>query len=277
MSQLPRVATYCHTYMYADDTQLLLTFHPGDAVMAATQIEDDLAKIHDWSTSHGLCLNPSKSSTLLAGSTPLLQSVNSFSLKINNIPVLVLSSVKILGVTFDSSWKFTHHVSAKISTAWLRLKLLYPLRKILPRCQKLLVSQLLVLSLFDYADVVYCPCLTKAALARIQSVQNSCLRFSFLARKYDHVTPLIKDSGWLVMKQRWILHLCCLVYKIIRDDTPPYLRELIKRNSDFYTADNCIARSESLLAVPMHRTCKYCGSFSYAASRYYNLLPPSIC
>jgi len=55
--------------------------------------------------------------------------------------------------------------------------------------QEFLTSQLLVISLFDYADVVYVPSLnlisTKSykiiyIIIYIKRIQNSCLRFSYL-------------------------------------------------------------------------------------------------
>ena len=47
----------------------------------------------------------------------------------------------------------------QVSAAYARLRLLYPFCHIFSCSQKLFISQLLVMSLFDYADVVYVPAL----------------------------------------------------------------------------------------------------------------------
>lgn len=64
------------------------------------------------------------------------------------------------------------------------ITILYSLH-ILSLPQKLLVTQSLVLSLFDYVDVVYVPCLNQRLFHRVQKVQNSCLRFCYGDRKFD--------------------------------------------------------------------------------------------
>lgn len=119
-----------------------------------------------------------------------------------------------------------------IITAYCRLKMLSPLCHILSVSQKLHVTQALVLSLFDYVDVVYISCLSKYLLRKIQLIQNSCLRFSYGIRKYDHISPSFQHSGWLTIHQRFIVHLCCLTYKILQSNTPIYLRELLQYDFD---------------------------------------------
>ena len=86
-------------------------------------------------------------------------------------------------------------------------------------------------SLFDYCHVVYGLRLPASLASCVQLVHNSCLRFSFCARKFDHISPLLKKSGWLPMRQRWILHLCCIIYKTLRDCSPPYLFNLFARHA----------------------------------------------
>jgi len=85
------------------------------------------------------------------------------------------------------------HVAIKCRIAYTRL-LLYPLRP-LSCSQKLLTSQLLVISLFDYADVVYVPIINQDLLNRVQRIQNSYFRFSYCVHKYDNISPYYQRSG----------------------------------------------------------------------------------
>jgi len=154
--------------------------------------------------------------------------------------------------------------------------MLYPLRHILTVSQKLLVTQSLIISLFDYADVVYIPCLNKRLLHRIQLIQNSCLRLSYGIRKYDHISPSFQRSGWLNIYQRFIVHLCCITYKTLRLNTPMYLRELLHLNIESHSGLSIDTRHQNLLSCPSHHTRKYQNSFSYSSPKYYNSLPPDI-
>jgi len=47
---------------------------------------------------------------------------------------------------------------------------------------------------------------------RVQSVINAAARLTTGTRKYDHVTPLLKDPHWLRVPQRISYNLCVLVF-----------------------------------------------------------------
>jgi len=80
------------------------------------------------------------------------------------------------------------NIISKYCVAFARLCLLFPLRHILSVSQKPRLSQLFIFSLFDYADTVYIPGLSKRLLHRIQllkiiqNIQNSCFRFFYGSR-----------------------------------------------------------------------------------------------
>ena len=137
--------------MYAD-VILLKFFHPFDVLAICSALNTDLKSIAEWSTNNALHLNPSKSSLLIVGSSLLLSRIQSFDISLNSIPILHSSSIKILDVYVDSSWSFELHESSS-RTAYARLRLLYPLHQVFFCSQKLLTSQLLIISLFDYTNV----------------------------------------------------------------------------------------------------------------------------
>ena len=276
VADLPNLCLHSEMFMYADDVILLKSFKVSNILAVSTYLNEDLQLIAEWSTSNALHLNPSKSSYLIVGSSPSVSRLQSFDLFLHDTPVGRQDNIKILGLHIDSSWSFQQHISVKCRAAYARLRLLYPLRHVLSVSQKLHVTQTLVLSLFDYADVVYVPCVNQQLLLRLQRVQNSCLRFCYGARKFDHVTPLFERAGWLRMHQRVIWHLCCIVYKVVCSGIPPYLRSLIHHNVEFHSDSASSTRSESQLACPSHRTSKFRGSFSYLAVKHFNSLPSSI-
>lgn len=106
---------------------------------------------------------------------------------------------------------------------YARLCMLFPFRLILSLSQKLKVSQSLILSLFDYADTIYTPCLSQKILNCIQRVKNSCLRFSYNVRKFDHISPFFLVLAGCKSFKDMFFHLCCLVHNILIVDIPYYL------------------------------------------------------
>ena len=279
---LPAVCNHCQAYMYADDTQLIKVFDPSGANLAKAEIEADLRRLIHWSDSHGLQLNPAKTTVLVAGSPTSLSNLPSFDISFGSTVLGVQPVLKNLGVTFDPHWCFDRHVAVLCRSAFSRMRSLYPLRRTLSTNTKLLLCQALIISIFDYADVVYGPCLSSSRSSVVQRVQNSCLRFSYNVRKYDHITPSFQRSGWLKMKQRWIFHLCCLVYKILATGTPRYLYELLHSNLSMRSSGSSGSSGSMTtrhcfdLSVPSHRSCKFTASFSYISSYYYNSIPPNI-
>ena len=103
--------------------------------------------------------------------------------------------------------------------------------------QKLLISQLLVISLFDYADLIYIPTSSQKLLTGVQRVQNSCLRYSFLIYVSMIISPLISCAPIGSRCISVVLHLCCLVFRLLRSGIPRYLRSLLYLNSDLHSPD----------------------------------------
>ena len=77
----------------------------------------------------------------------------------------------------------------------ISLKLLYSNRFIIKENLKILLSESLVLSLFNYYNFIYGPYLDVIHKSRIQKVQNLCCKFIFLLRKFARISLKKKDIG----------------------------------------------------------------------------------
>jgi len=155
-------------------------------------------------------------------------------------------------------------------TAYVRLYLLYSLHHILSCSQKFLTSQLLVIFLIDYADVIFIPALNKHLLNHVQRIQNSYLRFSYCVHKYDHISVL--PESWLKIWQRFILHIYTVLYFL--SFTPLYLRRLLQLNSEHHSSFNLLViRYQNYLSLSIGLLST---AFSYTSVKYFNSLPDSI-
>ena len=76
---------------------------------------------------------------------------------------------------------------------------------------------------------------TLALKTRIQRVQNSCIRFIFGLRKYEHITPYIQKLNTLNMESRTKQHALTLMHKIVNKIAPVYLTEKLSYRHDIHS------------------------------------------
>ena len=137
---------FSSAYMYADDMQIIHSFYPDKVSCATTELELDLAKIHNWSSSHGLTLNPSKTSLLTVGSAPLLDKLPSVQVSFASSLISPADTMKNLGLILDPNWSFEQDAIKICNIAYSRLRVLFPSRHYLSSSQKLFITQSLVIS-----------------------------------------------------------------------------------------------------------------------------------
>lgn len=147
----------------------------------------------------------------------------SVSIVMEGVALKIVNVCKNLGVYLDTDLRFKQHTSVCLRKAYTALKLLYSNRQLLNTKARVMLCDSIVLSQLNFCDVLYHPCLDGVDRGRIQKLQNACLRFIYGLRKHDHISHTIRWCGWLNMSARRFLHSACLIYKIIKFSTPPYL------------------------------------------------------
>ena len=73
----------------------------------------------------------------------------------------------------------------------------------------------LVLSRLDYGSVNLIR-ISRRLQDRLQSVLNATARLECNGRKYDHITPLLRDLHWLCIPERTAFRLAILVFPLPR-------------------------------------------------------------
>lgn len=111
---------------------------------------------------------------------------------------------------------------------------------------------------------------------RIQMVQNSCIRYSYGIRKFDHLSGSFTDSGWMNMRQRWILHFLILVHSVLLTGKPTYLRDKLHYCHEFHQYTQFVLRDPYKLSLPRHSTTRFENSFSYLAPKLHNEVPRNL-
>ena len=104
--------------------------------------------------------------------------------------------------------------------------------------------------------------LPKDLTNKLQSVLNTAARLVSLSRKYDNITPILKELHWLHIQHRIKFKLLLQVFKCLNDLAPKYLADKLTLNPQ------CGLRSDNqnLLFIPKSRLVLYGDrAFSIAA------------
>ena len=180
-------------------------------------------------------LNANKTTYILIGSSCNIKKITKIKLPdiiIDGQIIARTNYARNLGITFDEVLSWLKHVNSRIGLAFSRLKHLYRFSNFLSIESKKTLCDSLVLSLFNYCDVVY-DSISSTLKQRIQKVQNACIRFIFKIKKYERhsVSALINKINWLNMNNRRWLHSMMLCYKIVNNIAPQYLCNLFQSGS----------------------------------------------
>lgn len=265
---------HCSIHMYADDTQLYFSFDPDKIEIALENINHDLVSISNFAKSHSLKINPAKSCALLLGNTFVCERLrNSVQIGVDGQSIEIVSEAKNLSLIMDNTFRYRRHISTCLQKSYAKLKMLYPHRHYLPTCTKLQLCDSLVLSQLNHCSQVYSPALDVITKYKIQKLQNSCLRFCYGIRKYQHISHKLKDAKWLNMSKRFKLQSACLFHCVINSKKPGYLYNKITYRTDIH---NLNIRRKWTLYPPAHKLVVFERCFTFNIYRLWNQLPLTI-
>lgn len=271
ISDIKTVISNGRYHLYADDTQLYYRCKVDKISETINKINLDLDKISNFSERNCLKLNNDKSNYIIIGSHQNLSKISKIKLptiKIKNEPIERKNHVKNLGIIFDETLSWEKHINNCIGKAYGKLKQTYRFKNFLSNEAKLNISEIYVLSQFNYCDSLFLNS-SKLLKSKIQKVQNSCLRFCLNLRKFDHISEHRIKLGLLNMDQRRILHSTTLMRKIVKGIAPSYLSDRIKHHSDLH---NHNTRNREALVLNKNKSSKKANSFFGTIPKQYNIL-----
>ena len=115
-------------HLYADDTQLFLSFLPTHFDSSIDHLLSALDQTSSWMTANLLTLNSSKTEFLLIGLSKQLA-------KINNSSRTTPHSARNLGFTFDEHLTFSDQISSVSKSCYFHIRQLRCGYRSIPRCQ----------------------------------------------------------------------------------------------------------------------------------------------
>ena len=107
----------------------------------------------------------------------------------------------------------------------------------------------------------------------MQSVLNAAARLVYGSRKYEHVTPLLRELHWLRVPDRITFRLAMLAYRCQNGLAPPCIADELHRVADVDSRRRLRSASTAALIVPdTVRSTIGDRAFPVAAARVWNNL-----
>jgi len=225
-------------------------------------------------TANRLKMNADKTDFIWLGSKHQLAKIQSQSIALEAVHVPVSSVVTCLRVQCDSHLKFTPHVQGLAHRCFYHFRKLRSVKRSLTTDSAKTLVHALIASRLDYRNSVLYQ-INTTVTKTLQSVLHSAERLIVRKRKFECITPTLRDDlHWLPVRERIVFKLCMIIFKC-RHQTA--LQELCVPVTASTSRQHLRSAACGDLLVLACRTFSF-GPFSFAACapKLWNSVPPSI-
>ena len=111
---------------------------------------------------------------------------------------------------------------------------------------------------------------TKKNIELLQTVQNFAAQIISGTRKFDTVTPILKQLQWLPIIKQLAVRDATMVFKSLNGLAPPYLCQKFKTRWEVHNRNT---RNRDRLHIPLCRTAAGQRAFTFRGQKLWNSLP----
>ena len=257
---------------YADDVQLYVSGPPRDLSRLIQAMESNLSVLANWYGNNGLKINAAKTQLIALGTREMTRRLPPFNITLSGSAVTCSSSVKNLGVWFDSNMSFVTHTDDVVRRCTGSLCGLSHSRHSLPPSVLITLVQGLVFSVLRYCLSVY-GASNVTQRGRLQKLVRFAARVVTGRRKYDRVSDVIDDLGWLTVDSMHKYHYLVLLRKMLVTSEPQHLAGSLVTRQSVHGRDT---RQSDRLLTPAIRSEGGRRRFLVTAVPDYNELPSEL-
>ena len=212
---------------YADDNLGLRVF-PAFSKLSTlfSDVPSCLSSISNWTNTHFLKLNKTKTHVMVFGNKRFKQSVNLSGCLNSTGSLLPFSqSTKLLGTHIDDDLSFNLHISKTVSSSFIILKNVRSIRNLLTVEAAATLIHAIITSKLDQCNSLLFN-LSSSNMTKLQRIQNFALRTVLNLHPRAHVTEHYQNLHWLTVDQRIHFKLLTIVFKCIHCLAPSPLLKL---------------------------------------------------
>ena len=258
--------------MYADDTTLYSAAISEQAV--TDTLSSALTDIYEWIEHNKLVLNISKTKAIVLGSRHTLGKNPQLKLSIGTTQIEQVNTIKLLGVTIDSSLSWSKHINNIVIKMGRGIGMA---RKcsgfITPSIMKSVIHSL-VLSNLEYCPVIWSSA-TKLDLGKLQIAQNKAARLALGCPYRTSIIYMHENLNWLMVEQKLSVSLLMLLRNIISTNKPSSLAQQFEMTSEHgYNTRGAVSGKLRTKIAPKSNCLKLTGI--YRSIELWNALPKNI-
>ena len=194
--------------------------------------------------------------------------LSDFKLSLLGKELMPSESIRDLRVTIDPTLSFNKHISVTVSSCMSRLAQMSWAKHALNFDLLVIIINALVFSKLYYCSSVWSN--TSASnMQKLQLVQNFAARIISGATKFEHITPSLKNMGWLPVKKQVYLRDAIFAFKCMTGCAPTYLMSQCAIGRQI---SDRITRNSQQLNIPLFKTATGRRSFHYRIVNLWNSL-----
>lgn len=264
INDLPNILKHCMVHLYADDVQLYYTCDNPNTNVIASQVNEDLAHISEWSLRNRLSLNVNKSYAILIGDNRLI--LDKPCLRLNGSVLPFVNSVTSLGYRIQNNLEWDGFLNEQCGKIYGALRSLQLSACFLSVDTKIKLFKALILPHFMTCDFLMMQA-SAASLNKLKVALNSCIRFVFNLNRFSHVSHLQSKLIGCPFQNFGKLRCCLLLFKLINYREPHYLFSKLRP----VRSVRC-----RKFVIPRYRLTKYGNSFFVRGVAIWNSLPNNL-
>ena len=201
---------------YADDTQILLSDSFSNLGQLIYKAQLTLSKIKNYFLTNGLLINENKTQCIFIGTHQYIHRIpENINIGCEGENISPSHHVKNLGLHMDRFMTFDKHIDELCKKVMGVLMYINRLKNSFDKSTRIQVVESLALSTMNYCLLIW-GTTSSRQLEKAQKLQNFAARVADgRTRKFDHVSPLIKELGWLKIKEKNLYDTYLTVFKIM--------------------------------------------------------------
>ena len=224
-SMISRIAVPHH--LYADDSQLYVSFSWGDSAAALNGLQSCLVSVQSWMRTNKLKLNPDKTEFLLIWNEwQRSKCLSIFPIQLFCVKTNPAKTARNLGVIFDKNFTFRSHISAVCSSCFYHMWDLQCIRRYLDLDSAKLLATALVFSHLDYCNSLLYGIADMDVTIR-RCVQNRLAHIVTKSLPFTHSVPLLCSLHCLPVKFIILFMISLLTYEDIHEKQPVYIHSML--------------------------------------------------
>ena len=223
--------------IFADDTSLFSTVH--DSNNCARLLNSDLLLIQNWALQWKMSFNPdpSKQAQEVIFSRKINKPIHP-QLFFNENIINSIPHQKHLGIILDQKLNFQEHINSILSKVNRSIGLLRKLNSVLSRSSLMTIYKSFIRPHLDYGDIIFDQAFNDSFHSKMESIQyKACLAITG-AIQGSSKEKLYNELGLESLQSRRWMHKLCHFYKIVRNQAPSYLTDIVPSQNRSYTLRN---------------------------------------